>query len=142
MLARSKLQVSNRIEVAQAYRRLRAEATTIDSTKIYQQTVYGSAGIAADDQVCHSDLQEAADGAASGEVTGITQRLGTTPTAKTELPPVDLPRSYYHVLPEAFDGRVGTLLRLGAIGMITVFLTLVILGGLVMYTQLSHMLDS
>ncbi len=51
-------------------------------------------------------------------------------------------QEYYHVLPEAFDGRIGTLLRLGAIATITVFLTLVILGGLAIYSELSLMLDS
>jgi hypothetical protein len=58
-----------------------------------------------------------------------------------DVQPVDPSRSYYHVLPEAFDGRAGTLLRLGAIAMITVFLTLIILGGLAIYSELSHMLD-
>lgn len=32
-------------------------------------------------------------------------------------------------------------MRLGAIAMITVFLTLIILGGLAIYSELSHMLD-
>ncbi|MEO0032806.1 MAG: hypothetical protein RIS94_2564, partial [Pseudomonadota bacterium] len=48
---------------------------------------------------------------------------------------------YHHVLPEVFDGPNGTLLRLGAIALIAVFLILVVMGGLAMFSQLSQMVD-
>ena len=60
---------------------------------------------------------------------------------KTQAQAIDPARGYYHVLPEAFDGQIGTLMRLGAIAAITAFLTLVILGGLAIYSELSHLVD-
>ena len=47
----------------------------------------------------------------------------------------------YHVLPEMFDGPYGTLLRLGAIVAIALFLILIVLGGLTMFAQLSTIID-
>lgn len=64
------------------------------------------------------------------------------PQPKAQAQAIDQARSYYHVLPEAFDGQIGTLMRLGAIAAITAFLTLVILGGLAIYSELSHLVDS
>lgn len=147
MLARGKLHVATRNEVAQAYRRLLAETGKIIGPEIYHRSIYGSPDIAAYDQTLHDDWQEVADEAASGKIAESPERVGpekvgTTPFAMAQVQPSDPSRSYYHVLPEAFDGRVGTLMRLGAIAMITVFLTLVILGGLAIYSELSHMLDS
>jgi hypothetical protein len=40
-----------------------------------------------------------------------------------------------------FDGPYGTLMRLGYIAAITVFLIIIVLGGLSMFVQLSSLLD-
>ena len=133
LLARAKLQVASRNEVAQAYRHLLIELGVGAVTGTYQQPVYGSPDIAEAAQTRHTGQREAADGASS-EVH--PSDMAHSVQAMTH----EANRGYYHVLPEAFDGPGGTLLRLGAIAMITVFLTLVILGGLTMYMQLSHLL--
>jgi DNA-binding CsgD family transcriptional regulator len=152
MLARAKLNVATRGEVAQAYRLLLAEQGKSTAPAIYQQTVYGSSDIAAPVQTDQHSWQEDAVTAPAGlsrEQTGRDQTgreqtgsVGTLPRHNARLFSDGSAQGYYHVLPEAFDGRIGTLLRLGAIATITVFLTLVILGGLAIYAQLSHMLDS
>jgi DNA-binding CsgD family transcriptional regulator len=141
LLARAKLQVTTRSEVAQAYRALLAEQGRTSDPVIYHRSIYGSPDIADDAETRHDEWQEARDSSLSGFRPAAPDRVDTAPQQTAPLPPDDRPRSTYHVLPEAFDGRVGTLLRLGAIAMIAVFLTLIILGGLAMYSELSHMLD-
>lgn len=146
MLARAKLQVSSRNEVAQAYRRLIELQGKISNSDVYGKSIYGSPDIAHPPEFLHGFDQEADETAfpdlrqpdtrpaSSGRYGPLSQQTAGHPTS-------DDRSGYYHVLPEAFDGRAGTLLRLGAIAMITVFVTLVILGGLAMYSELSHMLD-
>ena len=46
----------------------------------------------------------------------------------------------YPVVPELFEGRYGTLLRLGTIIAIAVFLVILVLGGLAIFSQLSEMM--
>ena len=46
----------------------------------------------------------------------------------------------YPVVPELFDGRYGTLIRLGAIIGIAVFLVILVLGGLAIFSQLSELM--
>ena len=46
----------------------------------------------------------------------------------------------YRVVPELFDGRYGTLVRLGAIIAIAVFLVILVLGGLAIFSQLSELM--
>lgn len=53
---------------------------------------------------------------------------------------VSEPEADFRVVPELFDGRFGTLVRLGAIFAIAFFLMLIVLGGLAIYSQLSTML--
>lgn len=53
---------------------------------------------------------------------------------------VSAPEADFSVVPELFDGRYGTLVRLGAIFVIAVMLVFVVLGGLAIYTQLSTLL--
>jgi len=141
MLARAKLQVATRSEVAQAYRLLLAEQGRISDPVIYHRSIYGSPDIATTAETRHDEWREGGDRPLSGPRPAEPDRAGTVPEQRAPLLPGDQTRSYYHVLPEAFDGRVGTLLRLGAIAMIAVFLTLIILGGLAIYSELSHMLD-
>lgn len=155
LLARAKLQVTSRNEVAQAYRHLLIELGIGPRAGTYQQSIYGSPDIAETVQTRHTGQREAADGASSGAHPPDMARLDPAIAADPGYDPAyralaparsaqaltnEAGGSYYHVLPEAFDGPGGTLLRLGAIAMITVFLTLVILGGLTMYMQLSHLL--
>jgi len=131
MLSRAKLGVASRSEVAQAYRRL---------TSIYERSVYGESHIAEPLEPRHSGLQE-------DEVVGTA--LSTPAEAMMTGPALTaihgrsavLPQPYYHVLPEIFDGPYGTLMRLGYIVGITVFLIVAILGGLAMYAQLSTIVD-
>ncbi|MBB4612166.1 helix-turn-helix transcriptional regulator [Novosphingobium taihuense] len=140
MLARAKLGVATRGEVAQAYRRLMA---------IYEQPVYEDSHIGFPPLPVASPDRDDVD-------------VGTS-AAGFDLPVHDAPaiestnqaalagdfflsgkedaNAYHHVLPEMFDGPNGTLLRLGYIGGITVFLILIVLGGLSMFAQLSTMLD-
>jgi DNA-binding CsgD family transcriptional regulator len=144
MLARAKLQVASRNEVAQAYRRLRDERGGISDPDIYDRSVYGSPDVAESPEISHNDHREGAAVAPStDQETGpdVPAPWDPMPRQMAGVPSGDAARGYYHVLPEAFDGRGGTLLRLGAIAMIAVFFTLVILGGLAMYSELSHMLD-
>ena len=53
---------------------------------------------------------------------------------------VSEPEADFRVVPELFDGRYGTLVRLGAIFAIAVCMVIVILGGLAIYSQLSSLL--
>jgi DNA-binding CsgD family transcriptional regulator len=142
MLSRAKLHVSTRSEVAQAYRKLLTDQGEISGQGIYQRSVYGSPDIAQAEQWVHDGDREDHDGFARSDLSADTHWKGAMSPQAAELAPGDSFQPYYHVLPEAFDGRGGTWLRLGAIAMITVFLTLMILGGMAMYSELAHMLDS
>jgi DNA-binding CsgD family transcriptional regulator len=140
MLARAKLGVTTRGEVAQAYRRL---------VETYEQPVYEDSHIGFPPLPVASRLRENVDaeplppgsGLRVPEAPGIESPGPERPAAEPA-PSVGLAAaSYHHVLPEMFDGPNGTFLRLGYIGGITVFLILIVLGGLSMYVQLSTMLD-
>jgi len=54
----------------------------------------------------------------------------------------DQPRTEadYPVVPELFEGRYGTLVRLGAIIAIAVFLVILVLGGLAIFSELSEIM--
>jgi hypothetical protein len=54
--------------------------------------------------------------------------------------PQNGPEADFQVGPELFDGRYGTLVRLGSIFAIALFLVLVVLGGLAMFNQLSQLM--
>lgn len=136
MLARAKLQVASRGEVAQAYRKLLGEAGMAPPRPAYQRPVYQFSDVARVDPGGHTDQRETADPAIMPD----QAKTFDTGLVLHESQPDPLARAYYHVLPEVLDGPGGTLLRLGVIALITVFLTLVIVGGLTMYVQLSHML--
>ena len=141
MLARAKLQVGTRGEVAQAYRQLLTGQGKTSAADICDQSVYGFPYVATDAETSHVVVREAADGSSSDTFPAAIVNVRSQAKSIAQALPADANAGYYHVLPEAFDGPGGTLLRLGAIAMITVFLTLVILGGMAMYVQLSHMLD-
>lgn len=145
MLARAKLNVATRGEVALQYRRLleerRKSAPLPDmvlTEDIWEKPIYGSSYVADDSSDKHVAEQE-------DEVPGQTainrlhqplHQTGTVATGEAVMVHGD----YHHVLPEMFDGPNGTLVRLGAIAAITVFLILIILGGLAIFSQLSQII--
>ncbi|WP_245647586.1 helix-turn-helix transcriptional regulator [Novosphingobium lentum] len=119
MLARAKLGVASRNEIAQAYRRLKG---------IYEQSVYQESPVA--NLPARVDELRREDEEAGFQ---LVTTLGITPGGQPK------PDVYFHVLPEIFDGPYGTLMRLGYIAAITIFLILIILGGLAMFAQVSTM---
>ena len=133
MLARAKLGVASRSEVAQAYRRLVARSQAVSA--LYERSVYD-----------FSDVAPALNG---------PQALGTEDRTDLLHPMIDrremapigfsqggpaLVEPYHHVLPEMFDGPYGTLIRLGTIAVFAIFLILIVLGGLAMFAQLSQII--
>lgn len=140
MFARSKLGVATRGEVAQAYRRL---------VEIYEQPVYEHSHVGFPPLPGASpDQENAVDGESPAE---FPVRVATSPEIEIGNNTGTLPLHsatvgdnevvYHRVLPEMFDGPNGTLMRLGFIGGLTVFMILILLGGLSMYVQLSNLLD-
>lgn len=141
MLARAKLNVGTRSEVAQAYRRLLQAHRETAAPTPYRESIYGSPDLAATAASGHSVWREEAGPVSSGSQFSGSVATMPAPQSIAQAQAIDPARSYYHVLPEAFDGQIGTLMRLGAIAAITAFLTLVILGGLAIYSELSHLVD-
>ena len=142
MLARAKLNVASRSEVAQAYRRMVEDQREISTFDISEQSIYGLSGVAAIAATGHVVWREEPGPTSAGDHFPEPVLTDLAPQQLAQIATAGSPRSYYHVLPEAFDGQIGSMIRLGAIAMITVFLTLVILGGLAIYSELSHMVDS
>ncbi|MFM2370917.1 MAG: hypothetical protein RIS85_639 [Pseudomonadota bacterium] len=134
MLARGKLNVASRSEVAQAYRRL---------LQIYEQPVYELSHVGFPPLPGADRGRENVD--ASLAETGLEPQVQIAPgidgTGFVTPPAGADGGSYHHVLPEIFDGPNGTLMRLGYMTAITVFLILIVLGGLSMFAQLSSLLD-
>lgn len=145
MLARGKLGVASRGEVAHAYRSL---------LETYEQPVYQLSHIGfpplpaensgqEDEEV---DLPGARATPPTFEASPTLQTSGIEGLAQVLAIPGQAPGIagqgvYYRVLPEMFDGPNGTLMRLGYIAAITVFLIIIVLGGLSMFAQLSSLLD-
>jgi DNA-binding CsgD family transcriptional regulator len=142
LLARAKLQVATRSETAQAYRRLIADQDKISVPDIYDQSIYGSPAVAEVAEWAQVLDREATDGDVRNGHPAEPDWTGSSPKQRADPLRGDTIGTYHHVLPEAFDGRAGMVLRLGAIVVITVFITLMILGSLAIYTELTHMLDS
>ena len=134
MLARAKLDVATRAEVAQAYRKL---------LSTYGRSIYEESHVPVPDDSLHSGGQENEAGRTpdkvSGEVAG-GEEAGK-PAFFGRRKSGILPETYHPVLPEAFDGPFGTLIRLGYIAGITVFLIVAALGGLSMYSELARIVD-
>lgn len=129
MLARGKLQVATRNEVAQAYRHLLSRNGLDRHAQTYQESIYGSSYLGETAVAADSPAREVNGNGTAGHAPGGDNAAGAAPP------------DYYRVLPEAFDGPGGTLLRLGVIVVIAAFLTLVIMGGLAIHSELTHMLD-
>lgn len=132
LLARGKLQVTSRSEVAQAYRLL-LERTAAEG--LSGKPVYGSPDVAMRNNPTHKH-EEGSDGAQAptgyGSVDG--DHADGTPVNQRD-------EGYHRVLPEMFDGPYGTLMRLGATALIAMVLILTVLGGLTMFSQLSRIVD-
>lgn len=135
MLARAKFKVGSRNEVAQAYSRLVSDGDPKSADlRAYQQPVYQNSDVADLELSGQSALQE---DAVAADRTAFRDALAGEPAQATEAQT----EQFHHVLPEAFNGPHGTLLRLGAMTAISIMLILVGLGGLSMFAQLSAMFD-
>ncbi len=143
MFARSKLGVGTRGEVAQAYRRL---------VETYEQPVYehshvgfpplpGASALQEDTESDQSPARVPLRTLPSLEAFGIESGKRAEPRPELFATDGGDEIAYHRVLPEMFDGPNGTLMRLGYIGGLTVFMILIVLGGLSMFAQLSTILD-
>lgn len=117
--AKEKLGATTRSEAAVTYRRL---------VETYGQVTYDESGIA--------EVGAPADQAGGPQgplpVSSLRQRFRSRPSHG--------PEADFQVVPELFDGRHGTLVRLGTIISIAVLLVIVVLGGLAIFNQLSELL--
>jgi DNA-binding CsgD family transcriptional regulator len=114
--ARDKLGVRTRGEAAAVYRRL---------IETYEQSTYES-----------SYLAEPAASLEMGE--GPFRDRSHSDRVQPAPPPGA--EADIQVVPELFEGRYGTLMRLGAIVVIAVFLVIFVLGGLAIFAQLSELM--
>jgi DNA-binding CsgD family transcriptional regulator len=118
--AKEKLGAASRNEAAAAYRRLIAVSgrTTYESSRIAAPAATG----------------QGVTGLLAGRVLALRHPELSQPgsQALTELD--------FRVVPEWFDGRYGTLVRLSAIIAIAVFMVIFVLGGLAIFSQLSEMM--
>lgn len=133
MLARAKLGVATRNEVAQAYRRLLAN--TAAAASIYERSVYDFSDVAPPLDALHEPGRE-----------DRVDWIESPPNRRDALGKVAfqggeaLAEPYHHVLPEMFDGPYGTYVRLGTIAIFAMFLILIVMGGLAMFAQLSQII--
>lgn len=135
MLARAKLGVASRAEVAQAYRRLMAEMGA--NASIYERTVYDLSDLALPPTVPHDQAREDSP-----------EWMRSQPGRREALPRAALhnedllTEAYHPVLPEMFDGPYGTYIRLGTVAILAMFLILIVMGGLAMFAQLTQIIGS
>ncbi|GHC94121.1 helix-turn-helix transcriptional regulator [Novosphingobium pokkalii] len=132
LLARGKLGVASRNEVAQAYRLLLESPASLE---LSVKPVYGSPAVANGNNPTHKDQEGRDDPNALADDGGDDGDHAAMPTAATAA------EGYHRVLPEMFDGPYGTMMRLGATALIAMVLILTVLGGLTMFSQLSRIVD-
>ena len=118
--AKEKLGAGSRSEVALLYRRL---------IEICGQLTYQDSRIAAS-----AEVTDNGSGTQAGPLSALRRRERTYPDQPRET------EADYPVVPELFEGRYGTLIRLGAIIAIAVFLVILVLGGMAIISQLSEMM--
>jgi len=117
--AKEKLGAATRSEAAVTYRRL---------VETYGQMTYDESGIADPDE----PVDEGGGPQGPLPVPSLRQRFRSRP--------LHGPEADFQVVPELFDGRYGTFIRLGAIFAIAVFLVVIVLGGLAIFNQLSELM--
>lgn len=118
--AKEKLGAVNRNEAAMIYRRL---------SEIYEQSTYQDSCIA------HREPEAEESGGTQAGPFRVLRHLGRSQ------PPQPTPaEADYLVVPELFEGRYGTLIRLGAIVALAVCLVILVLGGLAILAQLSELM--
>ena len=115
--AKDKLGANSRNEAAVAYRQL-----------VYGRTTYQDS-----DMVRPHSGAEAVIGSPSGLALALSHGW---PRSDGSLPH----EADYRVVPELFEGRYGTLMRLSAIIAIAVFMVILVLGGLAIFSELSRMM--
>lgn len=118
--AKEKLGASSRSEVALLYRRL---------IEICGQLTYEDSRIAA--SAAEADN---GPGTQAGPFSALSRRERAYPAQPRET------EADYPVVPELFEGRYGTLIRLGAIVAIAVFLVILVLGGMAIISKLSELM--
>jgi DNA-binding CsgD family transcriptional regulator len=118
--AKSKLGAASRGEAAVEYRRL--------VELLCEQSVYEGSHMVAE-----------ADSPDAAPANDVAHRLTVTHPERRHSDKGDETEVDYRVVPEMFEGRHGTLLRLGAIAVFTVLLIFVTLGGLAMFSELSQL---
>lgn len=116
--AKEKLGARTRNEAAVVYRRL---------VETCEQVTYVSSGIVP-------------EGGAGDQGPGPQGPLPVSLRQRFRSRLEDGPEADFRVVPELFDGRYGTLVRTGAIFSIALFLVLIVLGGLAMFQELSHLM--
>ncbi|KUR70621.1 hypothetical protein AQZ52_16010 [Novosphingobium fuchskuhlense] len=135
MLARAKLGVATRGEVAQAYRRLVSDAAA--NSSVYERSVYDFSDVALPLDALQDPMREDRMVWARNQPI----RRETVPQAMFQGGEA-LAEPYHHVLPEMFDGPYGTYVRLGTIAVFAMFLILIVMGGLAMFAQLSQIITN
>lgn len=118
--AKEKLGAASRNEAAAAYRRLVA---------VSGRTTYENSGIAGP-----AATTQSVSGLLAGQVVALRHQELSQPESPA------LAELDFRVVPEWFDGRYGTLVRLSAIIAIAVFMVILVLGGLAIFSQLSEMM--
>jgi DNA-binding CsgD family transcriptional regulator len=118
--AKEKLGAASRSEVAQLYRRL----LEICGQLTYQESPIATSATFADN----------GPGTQAGPLTTLRRRERTYPDRPVRA------EADYAVVPELFEGRYGTLFRLGAIIAMAMFLVFLVLGGLAIFSQLSELM--
>ena len=118
--AKEKLGAASRNEAAAAYRRL---------VGVSGRTTYQESHIAAP-----APTAQGISGLLAGRVLAL-RHPGLSQPEGPVLTELD-----FRVVPEWFDGRYGTLVRFSAIIAIAVFLVILVLGGLAIFSQLSEMM--
>jgi DNA-binding CsgD family transcriptional regulator len=118
--AKEKLGAVSRSDVAMMYRRL---------AQTYEQSTYEDSGIA-----LFAPPAETVGGTQAGPPPEPILQGRSHPETPTAA------ETDYQVVPELFEGRYGTLIRLGAILTLAVFLVILVLGGLAILSQLSELM--
>jgi len=111
-------------------------ASRNEAAVVYRQLVVLSGRVTYEESRIERAVRvaEEAAGTQAGPLLALTRPGWTHPNR-----PI-VPETDYRVVPELFEGRYGTLMRLGAIIVIAVFLVVLVLGGLAIMSEVSEML--